>query len=62
MAITGCCLLVLGVEGYIMAVLVEGVVDLHCIAWMVYPDLALSMWCDCAVLVVVASSKRRGSG
>jgi hypothetical protein len=57
-------LLVLGDEGYIMAALVEGVVDfaLHCMAWMVYPDLALSVWCEGAELGIVASSERGDSG
>jgi hypothetical protein len=42
-------------------VLVEGVdFALHCMAWMVYPDLALSVWCDGAVLGIVAAGERGG--
>jgi hypothetical protein len=57
-------LVVLGDKGYIMAGWLKELI-LHCIAWlawMVYPDLALSVWCDGAVNGIVARSKRGGSG
>lgn len=52
-------LLVLGGKEYIMAVLVDGVVDfaLHCMAWMVYPDLALSVRCDGIVLELLQGGR-----
>jgi hypothetical protein len=42
-----------------MAVLIEGVVDLalHCMAWMVYPDLTLNE--KFGMMVVVASREKR---